>query len=128
KGLANKSSLIASLGHIYEFVEEPLPKALPQAQVPEAPEGFALAAYPNPFNPSTQIRFEMSEEGFVTLRIYNLQGQLVRELLHETKAAGGHAIRWDGRDDRGVSVTSGVYFIRFESGGRAQTSKLTVMR
>ncbi len=128
KGLANKPSLIASLGHIYEFVKEPLPKALPEAQVTEAPEGFALAAYLNPFNPATQIRFEMPNAGLATLRIYNLQGRLVRKLLHELRTAGVHTIRWDGRDDRGTHVTSGVYFIRFESGGRTQAGKLTVMR
>lgn len=128
KGLANKSSLIASLGHIYEFVEEPLPKALEETHTQEMPEDFALAAYPNPFNPSTQIRFEMPEKEFMTLRIYNLQGRLVRELLHELRAAGVHTIRWNGRDDHGVAVTSGVYFIRFESAGRVRVSKLTVMR
>jgi hypothetical protein len=127
-GFRNKSSLIASLGHIYEIVETPLPKVLESITETAAPQVFFVEAYPNPFNPSTQIRFAMKEAGLATLRIYNLNGQLVRELLNEYRAAGEHAILWDGRDDHGITAASGVYFIRFEAGQEVRMSKVMLVR
>ncbi len=128
-GLANKSSLIASLGHIYEFVEEPQPEVLGKTTDVAIPKEFALAAHPNPFNPSTQIRFSLPSESLVTLRIYNIAGQMVRELLHEQqRAAGEHTVLWDGRDGSGRATASGIYFMRFESGSHVKVSKLTMVR
>jgi hypothetical protein len=65
--------------------------------------------FPNPFNPGTQIDFELPREGSVTLRVFDTRGRLVRELLHLRMAGGPHAVDWDGRDARGVPVGSGVY-------------------
>jgi hypothetical protein len=127
-GIGNKSSLIASLGHIYEIVEAPLPKVLENIAETAAPETFLVEAYPNPFNPSTQIRFTMKDAGPATLRVYNLNGQLVRELLREYRVAGEHTAPWDGRDDRGVTAASGVYFIRFEAGNEVRMSKVMLVR
>ncbi len=123
-----KSSLIASLGHIYEIVTTPLPKILATKANDAAPQDFALTAYPNPFNPSTQIRFVMKHDGVATLRVYNVQGQRIRELLHEYRAAGEHKVPWDGQDDRSVTVASGVYFIRFEAGQEVKISKVMLVR
>jgi len=127
-GIENKSSLIASLGHIYEVVEAPLTKELSAVVENTTPQDYALSAYPNPFNPSTQIYFAMKQDGFATLRVYNLNGQLVRELLHEHRAAGEYALPWDGRDHRGVTAASGVYFIRFEAGNEVKLSKVMLVR
>jgi len=127
-GIENKSSLIASLGHIYEVVEAPLAKELSTVTENGTPQNYALSAYPNPFNPSTQIRFTMREAGLATLRVYNLNGQLVRELLHEHRAAGEHAVPWDGHDNRGMAAASGVYFIRFEAGNEVKQSKVMLVR
>jgi hypothetical protein len=127
-GIGNKSSLIASLGHIYEIVETPLPKALENITETATPETFFVEAYPNPFNPSTQIRFAMKDAGLATLRIYNLNGQLVREVLNEYRAAGEYAASWDGRNDRGITAASGVYFIRFEAGAEVKISKVMLVR
>lgn len=91
-GLDNKSSLIASLGHIYEAVETPVGKVLSPVVENAAPQEYALSAYPNPFNPSTQIHFVMKEAGRATVCIYNLNGQLLRELLNEPRAAGEHTV------------------------------------
>jgi flagellar hook assembly protein FlgD len=87
-----------------------------------------LTAYPNPFNPSTQIRFAMQDEGLAALRVYNLNGQIVRELVHEQRAAGEYTVSWDGRDNRGVVTASGVYFIRLETGNQVKLSKVTLVR
>ncbi|MGH7450037.1 MAG: S8 family serine peptidase, partial [bacterium] len=129
KGIAtNKSSLIAGLGHIYEVVETSLPKTLEEAAGATTPKGFALQAYPNPFNPSTQIRFAMREDGLATLRLYNLYGQAIRELLNESRASGEHTVTWDGRDDRGTAAASGIYFIRFEAGNAVKVGKVLLVR
>lgn len=127
-GLDNKSSLIASLGHIYEVVETPAGNTLAASAENTTPQEYALSAYPNPFNPSTQIHFAMKETGLATVRVYNLNGQLIRELLNEPRAAGEHTVPWDGRDHRGVAVASGVYFIRFEAGTAVKQSKVMLVR
>jgi flagellar hook assembly protein FlgD len=94
-----------------------------------------LSAYPNPFpangtfgNPSTQIYFAMKEDGIATVRIYNLTGQLVRELLNEYRVVGEHTVPWDGRDHRGAMAASGVYFIRFEAGSKVKVNKVMLVR
>lgn len=135
-GLANKkSSLIASLGHIYEVTETPLQKTLEEIANVVAPRDFSLLAHPNPFSangtfgkPVTQIRFAMKDKGLAALRVYNLSGQLVRELVNEQRAAGEYTASWDGRDDRGVVTASGVYFIRLETGNQVKLSKVTLVR
>jgi flagellar hook assembly protein FlgD len=77
------------------------------------PGSFALAQnYPNPFNPSTTIRFQVPTASQVTLTIYSTLGQKVQALLDRRFDAGHHQVTWDGRDDAGKHVTSGVYFVR----------------
>lgn len=127
-GIDNKSSLIASLGHIYEIVETPIGKTLEARAENAAPHAYTLSAFPNPFNPSTQIHFAMKEAGLAQLRVYNLNGQLVRELLNEPRAAGEYSTPWDGRDYRGVAAATGVYFIRFEAGNEVKLSKVMLVR
>jgi hypothetical protein len=73
--------------------------------------------YPNPFNPETAIRFALPNAETVTLEIYNAVGQLIRTLVEdETLAAGIHTRRWDGRDQSGRPVPSGLYMVRLTAG------------
>lgn len=93
------------------------------------PEEFALQQnYPNPFNPETTIRFELPQASDVNLIIYNLQGQLVRKLVSETREAGFHEIVWDARDDVGRSMPSGVYLYRIQAGAFMEVRKLMLLR
>lgn len=86
------------------------PYALVDLQVKEVPTTFALAQnYPNPFNPETKIRFEIPRSSRVRIRIYNTLGQQVRSLVDEVIEAGRHVARWNGEDDAGRLVGSGVY-------------------
>jgi hypothetical protein len=81
----------------------------------EVPRQFAvLSNYPNPFNPSTTLRFELPKDGCVTLKIYDLSGRLVKVLLSGNQTAGAHTAVWDGTDDAGHKVAAGVYFYRLE--------------
>ena len=98
---------------------------------PEAPAAAALAlgpARPNPFGRATAIRYQLPEAGRVSLVVYNVAGQRVRTLADAALPAGSHAASWDGRDDRGVRVSAGVYFCRLSAGGTALVGKMTVLR
>ena len=70
----------------------------------------------------------MKEAGLATVRVYNLNGQLIRALLDEQRAAGEYALPWDGRDHRGVTAASGVYFIRFETANAVKLNKVILVR
>ncbi len=90
---------------------------------------FALMPnLPNPFNPSTAIHFELPVAEEVTLAIYNTRGQKVRQLARGKFAHGGHQLIWDGTDDAGARVASGVYLCRIEASGYAATRKLALVR
>jgi hypothetical protein len=84
--------------------------------------------YPNPFNPRTTIRFDLHEAADVTLAIYNLRGQYVRTVVSTTLAAGRYQRSWQGEDDSGHSVASGLYFVRLESGQNTQVQRLVLVR
>jgi hypothetical protein len=93
------------------------------------PQQFALLQnWPNPFNPETQIRYELAEATHVRLRIYDLAGQVVRELVDEQRAAGTHTVRWNGLNATGAEVASGAYFYRLEAGGATFTRKMSLLR
>jgi hypothetical protein len=84
----------------------------------EIPDVFALDQnYPNPFNPTTTVKYDLPEEATVTLKIYNVLGQEVLTLVSGTQAAGRYQAVWDGRNNFGTPVSSGVYFYRIEATG-----------
>ena len=89
--------------------------------------------YPNPFNASTTIRYDLPFPGGVRLCIYDLMGQRIRALVDERKPAGSHSVTWDGKDDAGKKVSSGMYVCRLEGvwtkeGTSSQTRKVTLIR
>ncbi len=84
--------------------------------------------YPNPFNPTTTIEFTLPSAGFTNLLIYNVMGQKVRELVSDTMKAGVHAVIWDGRDDSGNPVSSGIYLINLKSGEHTSTGRMLMMK
>jgi hypothetical protein len=97
----------------------------------EAPprSALALAAAPNPFNPQTVLTFALAAPGQVTLRAYDLAGRAVRTLIHGGElAAGPHAIRWDGRDDRGRHLPSGTYLLRLRTPDDHVAARATLVR
>ncbi|MCK5146432.1 T9SS type A sorting domain-containing protein, partial [bacterium] len=84
--------------------------------------------YPNPFNPQTFIDYELVENIFVCLDIYNIDGQRVRTLLNGIQHSGFHQAVWDGRNDNGVDVASGLYLCMLKAGRNYKTIKLTLLR
>jgi photosystem II stability/assembly factor-like uncharacterized protein len=89
---------------------------------------LALRAYPNPFNPSTTIRFSLSGTTPVRLSIVDITGRHVRTLVDEIRGAGEQRLSWDGKDDRGNLLGSGVYLYRLDAEGESRTGKLSLMK
>jgi alpha-amylase len=87
-----------------------------------------FANYPNPFNPTTTITYQIPQAGRVSLKIYNMLGQVVRILVDAEVAAGLHATVWDGKNSRGEPVASGVYIYRLEAGEVVKTKKMLLTK
>lgn len=93
------------------------------------PKEFRLAAnYPNPFNPATTIAFQLPKMSNVSIRIYNSIGQLVKTLINQRQPADSYTIKWDGKDDLGRDVASGVYYYQLITGNFRMTRKMILMR
>ena len=103
-----------------------------QTGIGDPPTALSVArlgdAYPNPFNPATTIPFTLAGAGRVTLRVYDALGRSVRTLLAGARPAGDYHLAWDGRDDDGRALPSGVYFIRLEAEGKTATRKITILK
>ena len=106
----------------------------PQGFVVGAPDetvaGYALhGCFPNPFNPKTEIRFSLPEAGTVSLQVFDLQGRKVADLANDqTFEAGTHSVTWNGTDDSGQPMASGIYFTRILAGEFAETQKMTLVK
>jgi hypothetical protein len=95
----------------------------------QAPESYILAQnYPNPFNPSTTIRYGLPEDAAVNLVIYDIRGNVVRSLASGQKAAGWHELIWNGRNDQGVPIGSGLYLTRFQAGDYQKVIKMMYLK
>jgi len=95
----------------------------------DLPSEYSLSQnYPNPFNPRTTIRFSIIQAGLVSLKIYNLQGQLVRILINEEKTAGNHTLVWNGTDNKGNRLSSGIYYYTLNVNGFEETKKLILIK
>ncbi len=84
--------------------------------------------FPNPFNPTTTIQYALKDDGFVSLQIFNIRGQLVRNLVNSNQFSGEHAIMWDGMSDNGMHVASGIYFFRIKVNDYVETRKMSLMK
>jgi len=93
------------------------------------PNEYALSQnYPNPFNPETNIEFQIPHSSYVSIEIFNLLGQNVRTLISEQKQAGFYTARWNGRNDGGQIVPSGIYFYRIAADGFSKTKKMIMLK
>jgi flagellar hook assembly protein FlgD len=84
--------------------------------------------YPNPFNPSTLMRYYLPEKSRVALEIYDISGKRVAQLVRKVEEKGFYVIEWNGKDDRGNTVVSGVYFCRLTAGKERISKKLVLLR
>ena len=111
--------------HLYTGTFEPEPNAVET----ELQEAFALNGnYPNPFNLSTTIRFTLPSPGHAELEIYNITGQKIRRLVSDTREAGVHNVVWDGKNENGQTVSSGVYIARLMMGNNVVTKNMMMVK
>ena len=104
-------------GYLNTFVEGSLPKE------------FTLHSnYPNPFNPSTVISYDLSRETAVKLNVYDMKGRRINALVNQVQSAGRHHVRWNAKDARGNGISAGVYLYRLEAGGKVFTEKMIFMK
>ena len=98
----------------------------PKSAAPAVAAGLSIQ--PNPFNPSATISFDVASPARVVLRVFDVRGASVRTLLDRDLPAGRHDVRWDGRDEHGRAVASGVYFVRYESAGVRATRRALLLK
>lgn len=103
--------------------------SVPDDNAHSAPERFALYQnYPNPFNPTTTIWYALPKSSHVTLQIINLQGQVVRTLVDGSRSARVHQVTWDGNNDQGQRIASGIYLYRLQAGDISKTMRLILLK
>jgi hypothetical protein len=101
------------------------PRELPSVA---APPLELSASYPNPFNPQTTITYSIPDMGLAQMTVYDVRGRVVKELLREVKPAGEHSLTWDGTNEGGEKVASGVYYVRLEFDGSVRSHKITMLK
>jgi len=84
--------------------------------------------FPNPFNPSTTISYYLPEDSPVTLSVYDVSGRRVVELLGKAEKRGRHSVTWNGRDETGELVASGIYFCKLRAGKATEIRKIVLVR
>jgi len=119
EGVISASCTLNSDGSIPEGAAKPV---LSSAQ------GNSLGSFPNPANPHTSIQYSLDTGGPVILKIYNVTGQLVRTLVDLTQGAGIHTAVWNGTDDHGQALSSGIYFCRLVAGGQVATLRISLIK
>jgi len=133
----NKAALVCAIAVVQQSGTAPLPKGAgaKEGLVAEAPREFQLFQnYPNPFNPETEIRFALPQASHIVVKIFNLLGAEIRSLVDEQRETGYHRVRWDGKDNHGNAVSSGIYFYHLNApstgSGRAfsQVKKMSLVR
>ena len=105
---------------------KPNPTSVADIEVPTAYK--LLNNYPNPFNPSTRIAFEIPKSEFITLKVYNINGELIRNIVEENLPAGRFERVWNGKDNNGREVTSGVYIYRLTAGKFNKSARMILMK
>jgi len=101
-------------------------KDLVESGIPERTEFLGCA--PNPFNPVVVARYTLAQREHVTLRVFDVRGRMVRELVNSSLGAGNYSARWDGRTNSGGIAPSGVYFMRLDAGTYSAIKKLVLLK
>ncbi|RME25264.1 MAG: choice-of-anchor D domain-containing protein [Candidatus Zixiibacteriota bacterium] len=118
-----------ALGELDEVLNMPAPKRTVQSESVELPTEYSLSQnYPNPFNPATTISYTLPEAQDVDIAVYNIKGDLVKQLVSGRQDAGLYSITWDATNDAGQKVTTGVYFYRIKAGAFTETKKMLLIR
>jgi 5'-nucleotidase / UDP-sugar diphosphatase len=121
--------LVYLTGKLMESIPRPLFAEKPIDTDKQIPDDFQLLQnYPNPFNPQTEIAYTLPGDSHVKLAIYNTLGQEVKVLVDEYQNAGKRKVIWDGLNENGEKVASGIYFYKLDAGGSVQTKKMSLIK
>ncbi len=120
------SSTGAVIGAYRNSCSDPL--ALSDGSQNVLPNFYLEQNYPNPFNPATKIRFSIPEKSNTKLIVYNISGQVVKKLMNSILAPGTYNVSWNGRDEVGAMVSSGVYIYTLFSGSSVQSKKMFLVK
>jgi cytoskeletal protein CcmA (bactofilin family) len=125
--ILNKDAAVMMTGSA--TVNENAGKSLEKLVIRQIPAEFKLSRnYPNPFNPTTNISFQLPENSKVTIAVYDILGNRVRTLVNENKAAGYYTVQWNGLNDNGMSLSSGTYFYQIQAGQYISTKKMLLIK
>jgi len=127
RGSAGNGSQGAEDGRWYTRVGRFRVKSATAVDTPVARASLAQNV-PNPFNPTTNIRYTLAAREHVTLSVYDTAGRLVRQLVNGVRGTGSHDAVWDGRDARGTALASGVYFYRLAAGSYTDSKKMVLLK
>jgi len=98
-------------------------------ETPISPEQYSLLQnYPNPFNPNTRIEYSISLESFVDLSVFDVSGNFVKTLVNTIQSNGKHSLQWDGTNEMGNKVPSGIYFIKIKTGDFSESRKMILLK
>jgi hypothetical protein len=130
EGFTNSTGdYVLEFAHNTNFTDIGFPTAIPDLESVNMPTTFALDQnFPNPFNPSTTIRFSIPEATQVTLIVYNNLGQKVRTLSDENMSAGAYQVSWDGTNDTGQLMSSGIYYYQIQAGSFNQVKRMILIK
>ena len=105
------------------------PTSIKELSTIVSPEGYQLNQnYPNPFNPTTTISYNIPQANHVVLKVYDIQGKEITTLVNEQKSSGQHHISWDGKDNNGLNVTSGLYVYKLIAGDVVKSNKMILVK
>jgi hypothetical protein len=127
-GTPGQLKVYGPIDYLPYLTSDPLPALT--IELPDLPSAYNLSPnYPNPFNPTTTVTLEVPPPGgLIQVRIYNVSGQLVRTLLNSQRAAGRYQLTWDGSDDNGEKVASGIYFLDMIAPEFHSTQKMVLIK
>jgi hypothetical protein len=128
----NASGLTLTRADLRNNANEQLVKGFVEQEILASaalPQSYELKQNrPNPFNPETEIAYSLPEETMVTIKVYNIAGQVVKTLINEVKPAGNHTVIWNGTNESSDKVASGVYFYRMETSAYQKTAKMILVK
>ncbi len=126
---AFQQSATGVAGYFDNIVVKTLPVTFVQGNSSSTPGNFQLSQnYPNPFNPETRISYRLSTGGFTTLTVHDQLGRTIRTLVSQNQASGEHTVVWDGKDNSGNIVPSGVYFYSLKTGTTVESKKMVLLK
>ncbi|MCP4292154.1 MAG: T9SS type A sorting domain-containing protein [bacterium] len=122
-GLATRVNILEDILHFFDFpINNVHPVAVPVA------DNFTAANFPNPFNPGTRISFNVPHETHVSVKVFNVRGELVSQLMDENRSSGPGFVLWDGRNSKGSQVSSGVYFFEVRTSDDIEVGKMLLVK